>query len=359
MRPLSASEAINPALDRTQDLLTRPFHWGTFFKLAAVAFFAEAGGGFNFSVPTNSSSSSSGSSKFLGDSSFLKPEMVAIIVIAGLVFFIIGLVLFYISSRLQLVLVELVATRQTLIAPMWRRYSGLTWRWIGLRLLYLLAVFLLTLILVGPFLFYYGRSGFSSFHPSFASILLLVLAGLGILLVLVAVYILLNDFALPLLALEDLRISDALRRLRFILAADPGQFALYVVLRVLLGIVFAIAGEIAAVLILLISLIPFAIVGGGLWFALHNAGAAGIEILIGCAIAGGLVFLCWMLCVGIALFGPLFLFFQAYALYFLGGRYPMLGDLLDRSTPPPTYAYGMGYPAPPAYYPPPATPPGP
>jgi hypothetical protein len=28
-------------------------------------------------------------------------------------------------------------------------------------------------------------------------------------------------------------------------------------------------------------------------------------------------------------------FLEAYTLYFLGGRYPMLGDLLTASTPPP------------------------
>jgi hypothetical protein len=354
MRPLSASEAISPALDRTKDVLTRPFRWQTFLKLAAVAFFAEIGGGFNFpGGGGNTSSTSSSSSNFLA-SYPLQSATVAAIVIVGLVFFVIGLILFYISSRLQLVLVEMVATRQTMVAPMWRRYSSLTWRWIGLKLLYFLGVFLLTLVLVGPIVFFYARSGF---HPSIVQILLMVAGGLCLLVVLVGIYILLRDFALPFFALEDLSISDALSRLRFILAVDSGQVALYLLLRVILGIVFAIGFEIAAVLILLVSLIPFAIVGGVLWFALHSAGAGGMAILIGCAVIGGLVFLAWMVCVGIALFGPLFMYFQAYALYFLGGRYPLLGDLLDRSTPPPTFAYAAGYPPPPTFEPPQSEPP--
>jgi hypothetical protein len=60
--------------------------------------------------------------------------------------------------------------------------------------------------------------------------------------------------------------------------------------------------------------------------------------------------------------GSLLTFFQAYALYFLGGRYPLLGDLLDRSTPPPAYAYAASFPppAPPPYQPPqPDSPPTP
>ena len=71
-------------------------------------------------------------------------------------------------------------------------------------------------------------------------------------------------------------------------------------------------------------------------------------MLIGCAIFGALVFLCWAVCVVIAFMGTLLTFFQAYALYFLGGRYPLLGDLLDRSTPPPAYAYAT---QPPPYQP--------
>jgi hypothetical protein len=50
--------------------------------------------------------------------------------------------------------------------------------------------------------------------------------------------------------------------------------------------------------------------------------------------------------------GSLLTFFQAYALYFLGGRYPILGDLLDRSTPPPAYAYAASFPLPPQSGPP-------
>jgi len=53
--------------------------------------------------------------------------------------------------------------------------------------------------------------------------------------------------------------------------------------------------------------------------------------------------------------GTVVTFLESYALYFLGGRYPMLGDLLDRSTPPPP---AIPYPPPPpGYYTPYVTPP--
>jgi hypothetical protein len=115
----------------------------------------------------------------------------------------------------------------------------------------------------------------------------------------------------------------------------------------LLVFVFAIAAEIGIFFILLLSLIPFAIVGGILWFALHSAGAVGTAILIAAAVVGGLFFIVWIFLVCIAILGSVYTFSQAYSLYFLGGRYPLLGDLLDRSTPLPWYAH-----APPATLPP-------
>jgi hypothetical protein len=352
MRPLSASEAIGPALERTRDFLTRPFRWRTFFKLTAVAFFAELGG-FN----------SSGFSRGAGNGTHGVPPaflafIIAFAVIIGVISLAIGLILLYIGSRLQLVLVELVATRQTWVAPVWRRVSSSTWRWIGLKLLFFLCVLLVTLPITIPVVLYFvhhahdigNGSFFSGLH--IAQIILFVAAAVVVLLAIGIVFLLVRDLALPFIALEDRSISDALGRLRAIVEAEPGQVAIYVLLRILLGIIFGIIAEIAVIMILLISLIPPAIAGLVLWLALHKD-PAGIVALIGLGVLGGLLFLCWAIFVGVCLVGSVLTFGQAYALYFLGGRYPLLGDLLDRSTPPPAYAYTPGFPPTPPQYPPP------
>jgi len=195
---------------------------------------------------------------------------------------------------------------------------------------------------------FHGLGSFSGFNPftglHIVQILLFIAVAFVVLLVICALYMLVHDFALPFLALEDLGISHSLERMRALFAAEPGQFILYIILRIVLGILFTIAAEIAVFIVLFISLIPPGIIGFILWLSLHKAGTAGIVVLIGFAILGGLIFLCWAICVAIAWMGSLLTFFQAYALYFLGGRYPLLGDLLDRSTPPPTYA--AAFPAP-------------
>jgi len=360
MRPLSASEAIGPALERTRDLLFRPFRLRTFFKIAAVAFFAEMGGGLNSNVTRGTG----------GNSPHLPPAMLAFLVafavIIGLVSLVIGLVLLYIGSRLQLVLVELVATRQTYIGPMWRRVGPTTWRWIGLKVLFFLGVLALSLPFTIPLIFYFVHHihDFSSGNffsgLRIAQIILFVGVAILVLLAIGVVYTLVRDLALPSLALEEVTLSESLRRLRALINAEPGQVALYILLRVLLGIVFAVCAEIAAAIVLLLSLIPPAIIGLVLWLALHNAGTGGTVALIGLAVIGALAYLCWAICVFVSFIGTLLTFNQAYALYVLGGRYPLLGDLLDRSAPPPEYAYTPGFPPPPANYPPqPGPPPAP
>ena len=342
MRTLSASDCITPAIERTKSLLFRPFQWNTFLKLTAVAFFAEIGSGsFSFGSPGQHS-------HMPGISPAIRATIVALLLGISLVVLIVGLVLLYVSSRLQLVLVEAVATGQTTIAPLWRRYSRLTWRWLGLKLLFFLLFGAALLALFAPFILSMIKNAPSGGRPPSAAfvshIFLFISAILLVVLILVAAYILLRDFALPFLAFEDLPITEALGRLRAVIAANPGEIALYLLLRFLLGLVAAIAAEILIALVLVVSLIPFALIGGVLWLTLHHAGSVGMAALISSAIVGGLVLLLWMASVGIGLLGTVFVFTQSYALYFLGGRYPLLGNLLE----PPQ----LPYPAPPQ--PPPA-----
>jgi hypothetical protein len=244
--------------------------------------------------------------------------------------------------------VELVATRQTLVGGPWRRVSQSTWRWIGLKLVFFAATVVVFVVLALPVILYFvGRGvGFAGlqrfgdfFHLHLALVLLFFAAALVVVLVVAVAYTLLRDLALPSIALEDQSISESLRRLRYLIGTEPGAVAAFVLMRLLLVFVFGIMGEMCIVVAVLVSLIPFAIAGGALWFALHNAGAAGTVALIACAVLGGLVFLGWIVCLGIGVLGSIYTFSQAYALYFLGGRYPLLGDLLDRSTPPPSYPY--------------------
>jgi len=350
MRPLTATECISPAIQRAKDVLVRPFRVGTYLKLSALAFFAELGSGScNLSAPGKNQG-------IHGLPPGLVAFFVAFAVLLGFVALVVWLVMLYVTSRLQLVLVEVVATRQSFISPFWRRQGPATWRWLGVKVVFCLAALAVAAVVGGPFIYYAIRHHIFSAaaSPPIAWILLLIPTILLLILVLAAAYAVLRGLVVPPMALEGVPASEAIRRARVIVDTEPGQVALFVVLQVLLSVAMGIAAEILIALTLLVSLIPFALAGGAAWLALRHAGALGTATLIGLAVAGGIVFVCWIACVIMGLLGPVYIFGQAYALYFLGGRYPLLGDLLDQTTPLPEFV------APPGFIPrPPIAPPEP
>lgn len=354
MRPLGPTECISPAIARTKDFLARPFRLGTYLKLAAVAFFAEVGGGScNFTSPGGNHSRTTSQAFPHQVPGFAS---VGVLLAIAIIAIIIGLILFYVGTRLQLVLVEMVAARQQYVSPFWRKQGPATWSWLGLKLLFFFAMMAVMLVLTLPLIFYFvhHRWGSGSFGGHWVAIVLIVTASLVALLLLGLAYMLLRNFAAPPIALEDVSLSEAFRRARAIFELEPGAVTGFLLLQLVLMIAFAIAAEILLLIVILLSLIPFGIVGGLAWFALHQAGKAGMVVLISLLVILGTVFLAWTLCLSIALLGPVYVFNQAYALYFLGGRYPLLGSLLDQSEPHPFELLNLSPPAPPIIPPNPA-----
>ena len=81
--------------------------------------------------------------------------VLAVIFFTAVLGLLIGLVLFYLSSRLQFTIFHIVLRSETTVAPIWHRYGPATWRWIGLKLLFFFgAVLCLSPILV-PAIFYF------------------------------------------------------------------------------------------------------------------------------------------------------------------------------------------------------------
>ena len=91
--------------------------------------------------------------------------------------------------------------------------------------------------------------------------------------------------------------------------------------------------EFAIVIAELLGAIPLALVGVAGWFALRSAGDPGKLMMIAGGILLLVLFFVFVIFVSTLALGCLYTFFQAYALYFLGGRYPALGDLLEPPAP--------------------------
>ena len=351
MTTLSATEAITPAWHYTKQLLFTPRRWRLLLKIGAVAFFAQMGGGLNgnFSTPGR---------HMHGVPNEISAMLWPILLAIGLASLVIGLVLLYIGSRLQFVLFEVVLRHDTTVAPIWSRYGSATWRWIGLKLLYFLLAFLCLSPLLIPAIIYFVRY-FRSVGDGppehlagfFVTIAFFVLALFVAILIISCGYVLLADFGLPSLALEGTPIRETVRRVWNLLRADTGQVLLYLLMRFILGLVAAFILEFGLALLCLIALIPLGGLAAVLWFSLHHGGLAGHILMIAGWVVLGVIFLIAFFIAAIISFGYFFTFLEAYALLFLGGRYPMVGQYLDWFLVPPPQ------PIPPPAYPPYNSPP--
>jgi hypothetical protein len=345
MRALSATEAVSPAWRHTRNLFAAR-RWSTVLKVGLIAVGANlAGSGLNFNYRP-------GSFRHLpGMTPALLSALTGMVIGIALFSLVVGAVLFYLGSRIQFVFFEVVLRSDPAFLAPWRRYGQATWRWIGLKLLFLLFALLLllpVLIPLGIAVYHMVKGG--DFHPHFWPLLKLllgfVLGLLAISLVTSAVYRLLYDFGLPSMALEGTPVSETLARVRRLVAAEPGPVLLYLVLYFLLSLGLGIGYMIAMVFVVLLSLIPLGGLGAAMWFGLRHSGILG-SVFLGLGSGVLVLALVAVILAAILVFSAyIFTFRQAYALYFLGGRYPLLGSYLEPPPPPPL--------APPAFVIPPA-----
>jgi hypothetical protein len=126
--------------------------------------------------------------------------------------------------------------------------------------------------------------------------------------------------------------------------AEPGQCLLYLLMRFLLGMGCGIAAEVSLAIAAVIAAIPFGGIGAILYCTLHTAALPGKAVMIGGWVVLGLIFLTLFIGVAIMVIGYVHCFLGSYALYFLGGRYPMLGQILEQNQPTPALLYPNPYP---------------
>jgi hypothetical protein len=345
MQAFSAADLISPAIKRTKWFLFEPFRWGTFLKLCAVSVLTEGfSGNLNFSAP-GSHHESTGTPSSTTIPTINPPYFgltpIEIALIAGIVVLCIGLglVIFYLITRLRFALFHCLVYQTREIRPGWRLYDQQSWRF------FLLSVavgflFLFTLLLVAfPFVLGFYRL-FRSAQPgesfNFAGFFSLLLPLIPIILLFVviaiAVHVILHDLMLPHMALENAPSGVAWREVRTRIAAEKGGFLLYTFLRVVLPLAAMVLAAIVLVIPAILTVVVFGISAAGLTVLVTNASGASKLILILLIAIVLLVLLAVAVLIALCVGGPIGIAVRNFALLFYGGRYKVLGDLLS---PPP------------------------
>jgi hypothetical protein len=356
MRILSATEAVSPAIARTKLVLFKPFRLGRSWKFCAAAY-VSAMGSFFFPFPLFA--------LFMVPAVYREGPKWLVWTIVPAIALLLALVtfIFVLCSRIQFPVMDVVMNRSVFIAPLWRQYGPQAHRWVRAKILIGTITSLVTAIPFVILVWAFMRGGGSHLGPTtpqqvpqlvagFYLCFFLVYGGLGLV---VLVMSLLNDFMLPPLALEDAPVARAWQFVQNLVRAEPGQVALYALLKVVLGFIAQMACAVIMEIILFLLVIVLGIIGYLLGILLHAVGLPNIILEVLAIIGFSLLYLGFIGYAAPFANGVSTIFLEAYKLYFLGGRYPPLGDLLDRSTPPleslppaPIYGYVPLPPSPPA-----------
>jgi hypothetical protein len=350
---LSATAAISPALSRTRRLLFQPFEWRTFLKLSLVAVFTEGfSGNGNFSHQGNGGFHP-GTQPHSGQIDprvldFLRsPAFITMVIAFVCVAIVIGLVILYLAVRLRFSLFHCLIHQTTFIAPGWRAYRDQAWRFFLLSIVVGLAYLAIVIGVMIPFIkrfiviFHDARI---NGHPDFPALISVGLQLVPVLLAFclagIAIDVIMRDFMLPHIALENLTSGEAFFAFWQRFTVEKGSFLLYAFLRIFLPFVAMIGlFVVLAIPMVLIFGIPGLMIAGLHAWALNAPPAVAIfattlEVLLGMGIAA------FGLLVAISFGGPLSIAVRNYALMFYAGRYEPLGDIVF-APPAPVIAPGV------------------
>lgn len=335
MYVLSATEAISPALNRTRDLLFRPFRWGNYLKLCAVAVLTE---GTWANMRSNGNVSPRGGGPHVPLN--FDPGMIAGLIVLAALGLVFAIVLMYVMVRLRFALFHCLVHRTRELTPGWHLYRQQAMRFFLLSIAVCIGFLAVAAVALAPFVpgfIRVFRESQAAGHLVLGDFLPLILQLVPVLLVLclagVAIDVVMRDFMLPHMALENASAGEAWAAALDRFAEEKGAFVLYAILRVLLPFAAMIALTIVLILpAIILFVIPGVLFGLAHAAQLHATGAAWL-IAVLMQVALGIVMFALGLLMAVVFGGPVSIAIRSYALYFYGGRYAALGNILSPPIP--------------------------
>ena len=247
----------------------------------------------------------------------------------------IWVVMVYLFCRLRFTALDLALYREGKIRQSWRKYRRQAWRYFGLTLLCGLVFLLVMAAVLGPFIPAFVRiaKSMDPAHPNPVAVFSLMLPLLGAIIFLSILWwvvdAVIRDFLLPPMAIENAPIEAAIERFFTLFHADFGQVTLYLFMRLI--VTFALSACLWMAALIPLGVLALACFGVGvpLYHSFWQGGGVGAFIFVLYAVGTGSVLLILYLCSITAIFGTVGAFKQCYAFIFFGGRYPLLGALLE------------------------------
>ena len=338
MKLYSASEAVWPALRRTYDYLFCAFRWETFLKLAALATFSEGFlVSFRFTIPNTF--------PFEIDLPALESFLLArgflpVTLLAALAVLLVVLYGIFLVTRLRFAFVHSLIHQTRDLRAAWKLYDLEAENLFAATVLVGLVFLVLSVATLGLFaLAAYAVLGTPTpegkLDPGHFLFLFFPLIAIAFTLILAAcaAQVVMNDFILPHLAIEGLSVRKAWTAVRIHMVGRCETFLSYFILRLGIPIV---AGLILGLLAWIADLAVFAVLdvsAAGFNAMLDGAADLRTAVLIGVRTIFLLLGVATGSILAAVFSGPLGVFMRSYALFFYGGHYKALGNLLAPSEP--------------------------
>ena len=314
--------------------------------MAVVALFAGEFNSynFNFSVPTGSGSGGQNRHLAAVALSWGWRDMLPWILLGALAVVALIFLLLYVHSVFRFILFDSVLTGRCRIRESWHRHEGHGLWFFAWLVIYEWLTVLALLIVVGlPILGLWHAGIFAHAGDHIAllvvTIFFLIILFVALLVVAWVVRTIVRDFLVPIMALENVSVVDAWHVYKPTLLQAKASAAGYLGFKLLLALGVGIVAAMVSLFVFFILLIPgvaFAIMVA----AMIASGKPGLVIGILLAIVGVIIFLVLVLSASGMLSVPIAVFFQSYALYYVGSRYRRLGALLWPPAPAPEDAAG-------------------
>lgn len=349
--PLSAVDCVQPALQHTRDQLFRPFRIGQWSRLALVGILAaelHASGcnfnKFNFPMPPSQRRSQgffTAAARFPHfDPRHLDPARIAqfagLIIAIVVLAMILGFIFLYINSVFRFILFDSVVKKHCSLSEGWQRWHRAGRRYFLWQIVLMIAQGLCLGVLIGVPLAIAATLGWfrnAGNHVARSVLGIIFLIGLFLIFAVVAaaVQLLAKDFLVPIMALEEVDFADGWSRLGALIRPEPGKFAVYLLLKIVLALAAAIIFSIIAIIPALFIVVPAVVAA----FAAHAAGVGwnvatvSIAVIAGTLLLFVLIYTIALICV------PATIFFPAFSIYFFASRYPKLDAVLYPPCPAP------------------------
>ena len=327
---------------RVSAMLFKPFRLGTWLKIGFIGLLGGGVATFNGNANFPTSYQVPANRRFPDDPfaeilralhSIHIADYIHAIVIGLAIAVAISLIFLYLFCRFRFVLFDSVITTQPAVGRGWRLYASQANHYFGFWLVFRLVNFGAVALIIGVPLWHAYKNGALSGDGSLIVLLKLV-ASIALVALLASIVFgiistLMKDFIMPIMALDNFDPGDAWSALWRVIASEPGAWAGYLGMKLVLTIGAGIALAIAFLIALLPAFVVIGIPTGLLVMVgvlVLKSGAVAVGVVI-CTIAG-LFAATSLCCIYMVLTAPITVFFASYAFYFFGGRYPKLGALL-------------------------------